>query len=61
MLPSGERTCCTVSSLQVSVPVLSLAISVQLPRPSTAVSRRTITPLRAMRVVPIESASYNFV
>ena len=47
----------TVNSLQVNVPVLSLAISVQLPKPSTAASRRTITPRRAIRAVPMDRAT----
>lgn len=55
--PSGSRTSRTVSSLHVSVPVLSLAIIVQLPSPSTAASRRTITARRAIRAVATASAT----
>ena len=47
----------TVNSLQVNVPVLSVAIRVQLPSPSTAVSRRTMTFRRAIRVVATASAT----
>jgi hypothetical protein len=56
-LAVGQPHSRTVSSLTVSVPVLSVAISVQLPKPSTAVSLRTITPRRAMRVVAIARAT----
>ncbi|OPZ20407.1 MAG: hypothetical protein BWZ10_00668 [candidate division BRC1 bacterium ADurb.BinA364] len=54
---SASRTFRTVISLHVSVPVLSLAIIVQLPNPSTAASRRTTTPRRAMRVVATANAT----
>jgi hypothetical protein len=55
--PSASSTARTVSSLQVSVPVLSLATSVQLPRLSTAGSRRTMAPRFAMRRAPMASAT----
>jgi len=46
-----------VSSLQVGVPVLSLAITVHAPRASTAYSLRTITSRRAIHTEPTDNAT----
>ncbi len=55
--PSASCSSRTVSSLHVSVPVLSEAMSVQLPSPSTAGRLRTIAPRAAMRRAAIASVT----
>ena len=56
-LSSKSRSRFTVSSLQVRVPVLSVAITVQAPRPSMAGRARTMTLRRAMRLVAMVRAT----
>src|SRR5574344_477186 len=57
MLPSGKIICLAVCSFNVKVPVLSEAITVQLPNPSTAFNFFTITFLLAILLVAKESAT----
>jgi hypothetical protein len=54
--PPGRTSAVTVISLQVSVPVLSVQITVVEPSVSTAESRRTTACRRAMRCTPTASA-----
>ncbi len=54
--PSGRTSAVTVISFRVSVPVLSLQMTVVEPSVSTADSRRTTAPRRAMRWTPTASA-----
>ena len=54
--PSGSHRPTTVISLRVSVPVLSVQITVTEPSVSTAESRRMIAPRPAMRCMPTASA-----
>ena len=52
----GSHSAVTVISLRVSVPVLSLQITVVEPSVSTADKRRMIAPRPAMRCMPTASA-----
>ena len=52
----GRKMLVAVISLRVSVPVLSLQITVVEPRVSTADKRRTTALRRAMRCTPTASA-----
>ena len=52
----GSHSAVTVISLRVSVPVLSVQMTVVEPSVSTAESRRTIAPRAAMRCMPTASA-----
>ena len=54
--PPGSHKALTVISLRVSVPVLSLQITVVEPSVSTADRRRMIAPRAAMRCMPTASA-----
>ena len=57
MRPVAVTTARTVISFWVSVPVLSLAMTVAEPSVSTAASRRTIALRFAMRCMPSESTT----
>jgi hypothetical protein len=54
--PPGSHSATAVISLRVSVPVLSLQMTVVEPSVSTADSRRMIAPRAAMRCMPTASA-----
>ena len=54
--PSGNTTATTVISFFVSVPVLSVQITLVDPNVSTAASRRTTAPRRAIRCTPTANA-----
>ena len=57
--PDGKTTFFNVCSFTVNVPVLSVAITVQLPRDSTAFNFLTMTFCLAIRIEPMVSANVN--